>query len=129
MYWLVSDLLPFSTSQSSSLSVRMRVLRFPPHLHQTCCSASNGVMKGYKLALCISTGSCKDLGLHTFKENWLATSGSPFVVVFKKGHMHYRKRVLRQQLKAVGEDSNTVGEGFPNRVSELLLGKSRWRFK
>jgi hypothetical protein len=42
---------------------------------------------------------------------------------------HNRKRVLRQQLKAVGEDSNTVGEGFPNRVSELLLGKSRWRFK
>jgi hypothetical protein len=42
---------------------------------------------------------------------------------------HNRKRVLRQQLKVVGEDSNTVGEGFPNRVSELLLGKSRWRFK
>jgi hypothetical protein len=42
---------------------------------------------------------------------------------------HYRKRVLRQQLKAVGEDSNPVGEAFPNRVSEFLLGKSRWRFK
>jgi hypothetical protein len=24
---------------------------------------------------------------------------------------------------------NPVGEGFPNRVSEFLLGKSRWRFK
>jgi hypothetical protein len=43
--------------------------------------------------------------------------------------VHYRKRVLRQQLRAVGEDSNPVGEGFPNRVSEFLLGKNRWRFK
>jgi hypothetical protein len=42
---------------------------------------------------------------------------------------HYRKRVLCQQLRAVGEDSNPVGEGFPNRVSEFLLGKNRWRFK
>jgi hypothetical protein len=43
--------------------------------------------------------------------------------------LHNRKRVLRQQLRAVGEDSNPVGEGFPNRVSEFLLGKNRWRFK
>jgi hypothetical protein len=52
--------------------------------------------------------------------------------VFTKGtggFRHYRKRVLRQQLKAVGKDSNPVGEGFPNRVSEFLLGQSRWRFK
>jgi hypothetical protein len=35
---------------------------------------------------------------------------------------HNRKRVLCQQLRA-------VGEGFPNRVSEYLLGKNRWRFK
>jgi hypothetical protein len=42
---------------------------------------------------------------------------------------HYRKRALRQQLSAVGEDSNPVGEGFPNRVSELLLAKNRWCFK
>jgi hypothetical protein len=50
-------------------------------------------------------------------------------LVARRHVTHYRKRVLRQQLKAVGEDSNPVGEGFPNRVSELLLGKSRWRFK
>jgi hypothetical protein len=31
--------------------------------------------------------------------------------------------------RAVGEDSNPVGEGFPNRVSEFLLGKNRWRVK
>jgi hypothetical protein len=38
-------------------------------------------------------------------------------------------KALRQQLRAVGEDSNPVGEGFTNRVSEFLLGKNRWRFK
>jgi hypothetical protein len=41
-------------------------------------------------------------------------------------HVSACLRVLRQ---AVGEDSNPVGEGFPNRVSEFLLGKNRWRFK
>jgi hypothetical protein len=50
-------------------------------------------------------------------------------IVCRAFWLHNRKRVLRQQLKAVGEDSNPVGEGFPNRVSEFLLGKSRWRFK
>jgi hypothetical protein len=56
-------------------------------------------------------------------------TSSPTATTLKLIYCHYRKRVLRQQLRAVGEDSNPVGEGFPNRVYEFLLGKNRWRFK
>jgi hypothetical protein len=38
---------------------------------------------------------------------------------------------LKQQLLDTTGNvrSNPVGEGFPNRVSEFLLGKNHWRFK
>ena len=47
----------------------------------------DGAAKGYKLVCCNGTGPCESLGLYASKgENWLTTSASPFVVVFKKEH-------------------------------------------
>jgi hypothetical protein len=71
----------------------------------------------------------KDLGeLHYFLGIEVSKLNGGILLTQEK-YTHYRKRVLRQQFRAVGEDSNPVGEGFPNRVSEFLLGKNRWRFK
>ncbi|RCV07461.1 hypothetical protein SETIT_1G246600v2 [Setaria italica] len=94
MYWHVSDLPPFSTSQPRQFiavgkdeGAEMPSPPSPDMLFRI--ERNNGAMKGYKLVSCIGTEPCKYLGLHAFKkENWLTTSASPFVVVFKKGHMY-----------------------------------------
>ncbi|XP_062178424.1 alpha-amylase/subtilisin inhibitor-like [Phragmites australis] len=47
----------------------------------------DGKTKGYKLVSSAGEGPSKDLGLHASSKNrsWMAVTGSPLVVVFKKG--------------------------------------------
>jgi len=97
MFWHISDESPSSTASSPP---RQHVaagkdedadMPFPPTPDMLFrIERHDGETKGYKLVFCGNgTGPCENLGLHAFKgENWLTTSASPLVVVFKKDHRY-----------------------------------------
>ncbi|KAG2652565.1 hypothetical protein PVAP13_1NG361700, partial [Panicum virgatum] len=82
MFWHISVGFPLSTSSRP----RQHVAVGPsPDMLFHIERHDDGAAKGYKLVCCNGTGPCESLGLYASKgENWLTTSASPFVVVFKK---------------------------------------------
>ncbi|RLM78306.1 hypothetical protein C2845_PM12G21430 [Panicum miliaceum] len=95
MYWHISDKSPLSTTSNPRQHVAVGKdedadMPFPPSPDMLfSIERYDGAVKGYKLVSCNSTGPYENLGLHAFKgKNWLTTSASALVVVFKKGHRY-----------------------------------------
>ncbi|XP_062217781.1 alpha-amylase/subtilisin inhibitor-like [Phragmites australis] len=83
--WYVTNSSPLTSRQNVAIMGRVGGPEPPPSAKVFRVERYDGATKGYKLVSCTGEGPCKDVGLDTSEETtWLATSNSPFVVVFKK---------------------------------------------
>nr|AWA45050.1 hypothetical protein SS31J13_000002 [Saccharum spontaneum] len=87
LYWYVTRSWPLPSSEPRQRVAIPEYLKKPPGFVFRIRRHDVGAVKGYKLVWCHDgeMKPCRDLSLYESEgKTWLATSDSPFVVVFKK---------------------------------------------